>query len=243
MTNTDPIEYPLRLNRYLYLQKICSRREADRLIEAGEVYINGTRANLGQKVEQGDKVTLSTRAQKKTTQAKKYYVAFNKPQGVVSHNPQHGEKEAADFLRDIPARLAPLGRLDKASHGLMLLSNDNTIVDKLLNPKYEHEKEYVVTVDKRIDKHFLQAMQQGVNIEGYTTKSTRIDKINPRTFRLVLTEGKKHQIRRMTAALGYQVQDLRRERIQNIRLGNLKSGQYHFIEGKELLDFMRSINH
>ena len=243
MTNTDPIEYPIRLNRYLYLNKICSRREADRLIESGQVFINNKRATLGQKVNETDTVTLSKQAKQQTTDKKKYYVAFNKPVGVVSHNPQQGEQEATDFLRNIPAKLSPLGRLDKASEGLMIFTNDNTIVDKLLNPKYEHEKEYVVTVDKRIEKQFLEQMSRGVNIEGYQTKPSQINKINPRTFRLVLTEGKKHQIRRMCAALGYQVQNLKRERIQNIRLGNLKTGQYRLVEGKDLLDFMKSINH
>lgn len=238
----QPIEYPIRLNRYLYLRKICSRREADRLIESGQVMVNNKPAVLGQKISPDDVVTLSKQATTKT-KTKKYYIAFNKPVGVVSHNPQLGEQSVDDFLRDIKASLSPLGRLDKASRGLMLLSNDGTIVDKLLNPKYEHEKEYVVSVDKRIDKHFLQAMQDGVNIEGYRTKPSTIHKINPRTFRLILTEGKKHQIRRMCAALGYQVQDLKRECIQNIRLGNLKPGKYREITGKELLDFMKSINH
>lgn len=236
------IEYPIRLNRYLYLEKVCSRREADRLIESGDVLVNGTPAILGQKVESGDHVTLSRKAVKKT-KTKKYYVAFNKPVGVVSHNPQGGEPSVNDFVRDIPYHLFPLGRLDKASHGLMILSNDGTIVDKLLNPIYEHEKEYVVSVNKRIDKYFLESMRQGVQIEGYRTKPTKISKLDSRRFRLTLTEGKKHQIRRMCAALGYQVQDLKRERIQNIRLGSLKSGKYRDIAGKELLDFMQSIGH
>jgi len=239
--NESPITYPMRLNRHMYLEKICSRREADRLIEAGQVFVNGKKAKMGQKVEKSDKVTLDKKVQQK--QEKKIYLAFNKPVGVVSHNPQMGEKSAEEYLQHIPEKVSPLGRLDKASNGLMLFSNDGTIVDKLLNPKYEHEKEYVVEVDKRIDKIFLTKMQNGVDIEGYTTKPAKISKIDPRRFRLILTEGKKHQIRRMTAALGYQVQSLKRERVQNIRLGKLKQGAYKEITGLELLDFLKSINH
>ena len=239
--NESPITYPMRLNRHMYLEKICSRREADRLIEAGQVFVNGKKATMGQKVQKTDEVTLDKKVQKK--QEKKVYVAFNKPTGVVSHNPQLGEKSAEEYLQHVSVKLSPLGRLDKASHGLMLFSNDGTIVDKLLNPKYEHEKEYVVEVDKRIDKIFLTKMQSGVDIEGYTTKPAKISKLDPRKFRLVLTEGKKHQIRRMTAALGYQVKSLKRERVQNIRLGKLKSGAYREITGLELLDFLKSINH
>ncbi len=237
----SPITYPMRLNRHMYLEKICSRREADRLIENGLVFVNGKKAKMGQKINKSDKVTLDKTIEQK--QAKKMYVMFNKPVGVVSHNPQLGEKSADEYLQHLPVKVSPLGRLDKASHGLMLFSNDGTIVDKLLNPKYDHEKEYTVMVDKRIDKVFLQKMEQGVDIEGYTTKPATISKIDPRRFRLILTEGKKHQIRRMCAALGYQVVDLKRTRVQNIRLGNMKPGAYKEITGLDLLDFLKSINH
>jgi len=239
--NDSPITYPMRLNRHMYIEKICSRREADRLIESGLVFVNGKKAKMGQKVDQKDKVTLDKSVKQK--QENKMYIAFNKPVGVVSHNPQMGEKSADTFLKNIPVKLSPLGRLDKASHGLMLFSNDGTIVDKILNPKYEHEKEYVVMVDKRIDKIFLEKMAKGVDIEGYITKPSKISKIDPRRFRLVLTEGKKHQIRRMCAALGYQVADLKRTRVQNIRLGTIRPGAYKEVKGLELLDFLKSINH
>lgn len=235
----NSIEYPIRLNRYLFLQKICSRREADRLIEQGQVLVNGKKAVLGQKIEKSDTVTLAKQAKKKTE--KKLYIALHKPVGYVSHNPQAGEKAVDTLVKDIPVKLSPLGRLDKASRGLMILSNDGTIVDALLNPKYEHEKEYEVTVDKRITKEFLEQMRNGVNIEGYTTKPTQIHKTETNRFRLILTEGKKHQIRRMCAALGYQVQDLKRIRMQNIVLGSLRPGKYHEITGLELLEFKKSI--
>ncbi len=237
----NDIPYPIRLNRYLYLQNICSRREADRLIESGKVFVNGKPAKIGQKIESSDKVTLSQSAEKKVSE--KIYIVMNKPVGVVSHDPQQGEQSATDLLpREYRSmNLAPLGRLDKASHGLLLLSNDGTIVDKLLNPKNNHEKEYVVEVDKHLDKNFYESMAAGVNIEGYRTKPATIKKVANKTFSLVLTEGKKHQIRRMCAALGYQVVDLKRIRVQNIKLGKLKPGEVRTIEGLEQLEFLKSI--
>ncbi len=241
MKNND-ISFPVRLNRYLYLQGFCSRREADRLIETGKIKVNGKKAVLGQKIEEKDKIDIPPSI-KKEKEHKRYFI-FNKPVGVVSHNPQQGEKSVESYFSNADTKtlkLAPLGRLDKASRGLMLLSNDGTIVDKLLNPKYEHEKEYVVVVDKRIEKKFLQSMEHGVRIERYTTKPAVISKKDSRTFRIILTEGKKHQIRRMCAALGYQVQDLKRTRIQNLRLGKIKPGSYREVTGLELVEFLRSI--
>lgn len=238
----EEISYPVRINRYLYLTGLCSRREADRLIEKGLVQVNGKKAKLGQKIVESDKITLPDKV-KKEKLAKKYYL-FHKPVDVVSHNPQQGEKSAESYFQGAELKklkLAPLGRLDKASRGLMLFSNDGTIVDKLLNPKYEHEKEYTVEVDKRITKEFMDKMEQGVNIEGYKTKPAQLSKIDSRSFRLVLTEGKKHQIRRMCAALGYQVQDLKRTRIMNLRLGKLKPGAHKEVTGLELVTFLQSI--
>lgn len=235
------ITYPIRLNRLLYLQGTCSRREADRLIEKGEVKVNGKKAVLGQKVEESDTITLGKLAKQKK-EHKKYFI-LNKPKGVVSHNPQMGEQSAEEFFTG-PLRslnLAPLGRLDKASRGLMFFSNDGTIVNKLLNPEFEHEKEYVIEVDKRIDKNFMDSITNGVNIEGYMTKPAKVRKKSPRTCHIILTEGKKHQIRRMCAALGYQVRDLKRVRISNLRLGNLKPGAVKEITGLELIEFMKSI--
>lgn len=240
--NNNNISFPVRLNRYLYLQGFCSRREADRLIEKGLIKVNGKKAALGQQISETDTIDIpkSVRQEKSI---KKYFI-LHKPEGVVSHNPQAGEKSADSYFESPDLRklrLAPLGRLDKASRGLMLFSNDGTIVDKLLNPKFEHQKEYEVIVDKRIDKTFIQNMETGVVIEGYRTKPAQISKKDPRAFRIILTEGKKHQIRRMCAALGYQVQDLKRTRIMNLRLGKLKPGAYKEVTGLELLEFLKSI--
>lgn len=238
--NKMDITYPIRINRFLFVHGYCSRREADRLIEKGAVLVNNKQATLGQQVNTNDKVSF-TKAGYKQIQTKKWYVLFNKPTGVVSHNPQNKEKSAIDFMKDIPAPLSPVGRLDKASHGLLLLSNDGMIVDALLNPKYNHTKVYRVRVDKRIDKHSIEKMEKGVDIEGYQTKPTQVQKIDARTLEITLTEGKKHQIRRMCAALGYQVVDLQRIRINTLSLGNLPIGKYRELTSDELQEFKRSL--
>lgn len=231
-------DWPIRINRYLFLKNYCSRREADKFIEEKRVKIDGKVAKIGQKVERGQKVEVDEKIKQKKQSL--VYFAFNKPEGVVSHNPQHGEKSVEDF---IPSKLkvSPIGRLDKKSHGLMILSNDGTIVDRMLNPKFTHEKEYEVEVDKRMDGVFMHSMEKGVNIEGYKTKQAKLMKLSPTKFILVLTEGKKHQIRRMCAALGYQIVDLKRTRMMNVRLGKLKKGKSRQIEGLELLELFKSI--
>jgi len=237
--SNEKIEYPIRINRYMYLKNISSRREADRLIEKGQIKINGRRAKLGQKVEEGDKVELVGKAKNIT---KNYvYYAFNKPKGMVSHNPEEDEESADEFL-DVPEKVSVVGRLDKASHGLMILTNDGRIVDKMLNPKYEHEKEYIVRVDKELKKTFKAKMEGGVDIEGYVTKPAKIKVLSEKTFKIILTEGKKHQIRRMTMALGYTVKELKRKRVMNIELKNLPTGDWRKIEGEELKVLLNSLS-
>ncbi len=238
MTKIEKIEYPIRINRYLFFKGYCSRRKADKFIEDKLVKINGSVAVLGDKVKKDDKVEV---AEKIIETLKNYaYIAYYKPKGIVSHNPQKGEKGIEDIFK-WNAPLPPLGRLDKASEGLMLLSNDGRIVDRLLNPKYAHEKEYVVKVDKKLTGVFMKKMENGVKIERYKTKPTKVTKINTYSFRIILTEGKKHQIRRMCAALGYQVQSLMRIRIANIKLEKLKPRQHRVIEDKELSIFLESL--
>lgn len=237
MPTQEKITYPVRINRYLFLKGYCSRRKADRFIEEGLVKINGKKAELGDKVQQGDHVEVAKRV---SDDAKKYiYVAYYKPRGIVSHNPQKGEKSIEDIATFPRSQtLSPLGRLDKESEGLMILSNDGRIVDRLLNPKYAHEKEYVVTVNKPINGMFLKKMASGVNIEGYITKPAKTSRVNPKTFTIILTEGKKHQIRRMCAALGYTVTKLKRTRIANITLKGLKPNTFRVLKGKERSDFL-----
>ena len=225
------IEYPIRLNRYLYLTGVCSRRAADRLIAQHEVFVNNKVATLGQKVHKGDFVSLGAQA-KKLKNSYKYYL-YHKPVGVVSHNPQRDETDAVTDA-GLPHEFAPVGRLDKASQGLMLLTNDGRIVHKLLNPDFHHTKTYTVTLDKPIKNHHIKIMQNGVNIEGYITQPAHIIKKNDTTLSMKLTEGKKHQIRRMCAALGYQVRILKRTAILHLKLSGLAPDEKRELTEKEL---------
>ena len=230
----EKINYPIRINRYLFLKKYCSRREADRLIEKKEIKINGKIAVLGQKIEKDDKVEI------KTAKKKKVYLAFNKPKGIVTHNPVKGQKGIDDIL-NYKTKIFPLGRLDKDSHGLIILTNDGRITNALLNPNKKHDKEYLVIVDKRIDLNFIKQIEKGVDIGNYHTKPAKIKKVAPRKFYITLTEGKKHQIRRMCSALKYEVKDLKRTRIMNIQLKNLKHGKFREIKNDELKEFLSNL--
>ena len=224
------IAYPIRINRYLSLKGMCTRKEADVLIQKGKVRVNGNTAVLGTKISKSDVVEIVGSVRAHGLEYR--YFAYNKPKGVVSSAPQ-GNEETAAALSGLGKNFFPVGRLDKNSRGLLVLTNDGRIVDRLLSPKYAHEKEYVVSVDKKLRTSALHSLQKGVRIEGYRTKSAVVKKINDRTFSIVLTEGKKHQIRRMTMAIGYQVTDLKRVRIMNIRLGSLKEGTSRELGSKE----------
>ena len=200
----EEIKYPVRINKYLAHQKICARREADELILQKKVKINGRIAVLGDKVKEKDKVTVEGNSKKLV------YLAFNKPRGIITHSPQNGEKEIKDVLK-VPKRVVPVGRLDKNSSGLIILTNDGRLTDKLLNPEYNHEKEYIIKVAKPIENNFLKRMAEGVKLDdGYVTKKCSVQKISAERFSITLTEGKKHQIRRMCDAFGYGVVDLER---------------------------------
>ena len=162
--------------------------------------------------------------------------------GIITHSPQDKEKDITQSIKNtkVPTDVFPIGRLDKNSHGLIILTNDGRITDQLLNPKYSHEKEYVVKTLNNLRSSFKKKMEFGVNIEGYITKKCKVAIINKNTFRIILTEGKKHQIRRMCSALFQEVADLKRERIMNIKLDNLKPNNFRKIKGKELSIFLNS---
>jgi 23S rRNA pseudouridine2604 synthase len=214
--------FPMRINKYLAWKKISTRKGADALIAAKKVFINGKLALLGSKVEEKDKVEV------RGAEAPNYsYFAYYKPIGVETGSPKEG--------------LFPIGRLDKASHGLLILTNDGRITDRLLNPKYIHEKEYIVKTKNKLRSSFKAKMEAGVNIEGYMTQKCQVKIINDFTFRIALTEGKKHQIRRMCSALFQEVEDLKRERIMNIKLGNLKPKGLREIKGRELATFLDQV--
>ncbi len=228
----------VRINKFLSDQKLCSRREADRLIEKGQVFVNGKKAQIGQKIDPlHDKVEIKNI--KDILGRYKYYLYF-KPKGIVSHKTCKADVEAREAA-GLGKSFAPVGRLDKESRGLMLLTNDGRVTDRLLNPKYEHEKEYIVLVDKNLKMQDIKRLSKGVNIEGYTTKEAKAYKLSDRKLRIILKEGKKHQIRRMLAALGYQVKDLKRVRVMNLNLKNLKEGEVKELKGKELKDFLYRI--
>jgi len=244
------ILYPIRINKYLALQKICARREADELIAQKKVKINDKIAVLGDKVLENDKVTVDIPA---GGFKKRVYLAFNKPRGIITHSPQEGEQQIKDVV-DFGEDIFPLGRLDKDSSGLIILTNDGRVTDRLLNPKYNHEKEYIVRVVKPVDGLFLKKLSEGVKIparnashsdaggdDGYVTKKCLTKKISRDRFSITLTEGKKHQIRRMCDALGYSIAHLERRRIMNIKLLKLMPGEQREIKGKELEDFLKNV--
>lgn len=230
------MEYPIRINKYLKEKGYCSRRQADRFIEEGRVKINGSPAQIGQQINADDIVEVD---QKVATAPQNYrYYIFNKPKQVVSVNPQRNEKGPYDVAPDLKGT-SPVGRLDKDSHGLMLFTNDGRIVNKLLNPEFDHEKEYRVELNKPISSSFRNKMEKGVWIEGYVTKPAKIKILGERLFSIVLTEGKKHQIRRMVTALGYEVEDLKRVRMMNIRISNLKKGEARALSAEEKSELLR----
>lgn len=230
----------VRLNKYLADRKLASRREADVLIAEGFVLVNGKKAVIGQKVSEDDVVRLAPDATKAKT-----YLAYYKGAGIITHSPdlKKGEVDIATRLkRDYGIKnVYPVGRLDKASEGLIILTDDGRITGPLLDPDNDHEKEYEVTVNKPITPRFLKKLAEGVDIEGYLTKPAMTAKKNEITFRIILTEGKKHQIRRMCVALGWQVQVLKRVRIVNIKLDKLKPNQYRKISGGELEKFLKEL--
>ncbi len=220
----------IRINKYLADQKYCSRKEADNLIKKGLVLINGKKAILGQMVKTSDQVRIVNHKNNY-----KYY-AYYKPAGILTDNSNDRDLTIKDKLKI--KGVFPVGRLDKESEGLIILTNDGRITDPLLNPKKDHQKEYLVSVKEKIKPSFKTKMEKGVNIEGYVTKKCQVKTLDDYTFNIILTEGKKHQIRRMCANLGYTVRTLKRTRIMNIKLKDLKPNDYKTIEGEELKKFL-----
>lgn len=232
------ISYPLRLNKYLAHKGFSTRRGADLLIAKGLVKVNGAVAKVGEKIQEKDIVDVAETVLLKN--ALRYrYLAYHKPRGMTTDS----QKDAQGIIGGTPALrgLFPLGRLDKDSHGLLILTNDGRLTDRLLNPDHAHEKEYLVRVDKPVTDTFVRHLERGITIEGYRTKKALARRAGETTFRIVLTEGKKHQIRRMCAREGFQVEDLARIRIMNIKLGSLKEGAYRTIEENELATLKKQI--
>jgi 23S rRNA pseudouridine2604 synthase len=214
-----------RINKYLSEAGYCSRRAADKLIEQGRVTINGVVPEMGTKIAEGDEVKVDG----KLISAPKedfVYLAFNKPVGIVCTTDTGVEKDnIIDFI-NYPKRIFPIGRLDKPSEGLIFLTNDGDIVNKILRARNNHEKEYIVRVNKPIREEFIKKMGNGVPILDTVTKKCKVEKVNDFTFRIILTQGLNRQIRRMCEHLDYRVVTLKRVRIMNIHLGDLAKGEY-----------------
>ena len=226
----------MRLNKYISDTGLCSRREADDLIAAGRVTIDGRRAEVGAVMEDGAEVRVDGNTLKLKNQrggAKSVYIALNKPVGITCTTESTVKGNIVDFV-DHQERIFPIGRLDKDSEGLILLTNNGDIVNEILRAENNHEKEYLVAVNKPVTEEFLVGMSRGVRVHGQMTKPCRVYKLNKFAFRIILTQGLNRQIRLMAAAFGYRVKQLQRVRIVNVKLGNLKLGQWRNLTPAEL---------
>jgi 23S rRNA pseudouridine2604 synthase len=221
----------VRLNKYISETGVCSRREADKWISEGRVTLNGAPATLGHKVTPGDEVRINGNLIGAKKQA--IYIALNKPVGITCTTEAHVEDNIVQFVGH-SERIFPVGRLDKESEGLILLTNDGDIVNEILRSENEHEKEYVVAVNRPITDLSLKMLASGVKIMGMTTKPCKVERVDAETFRMVLTQGLNRQIRRMCSALGYRVRRLKRVRIINIHVGALRTGEWRYLSESEV---------
>lgn len=229
----------IRVNKFLSEAGFCSRREADKLIEKKRVKINGKVPLIGTKVMPGDRVLVDKKVIS-SREEKFVYIAFNKPKGIVCTTDTKREKNnIIDFI-NYPKRIFPIGRLDKPSEGLIFLTSDGDIVNKILRASNHHEKEYIVSVDKAIDNDFVGKMTNGVPVLGTVTKKCRVQKLTSRKFKIILTQGLNRQIRRMCKYLGYNVKELKRVRIMNINL-DLRVGEWRYFTKKELLEINKTL--
>lgn len=226
----------MRINKFFTERGLCSRREADRLIEARRVKINDRVAVLGDQVNEGDKVFVDGKLIEFSPP--KTYIMYNKPRGITSTTDLRIDGNIVDAVAH-PERVFPIGRLDKDSTGLIFLTNDGDIVNKILRAQFGHEKEYIVEINRPVDESFIKKLSSGVDIGGYVTKPCKVKKVGGNTFTIILTEGKNRQIRRMCEAQGAVVKNLQRVRIMNVKLGSLKSGQWQDIPAGELSELMK----
>lgn len=220
-----------RINKYISETGYCSRREADKLIEQGRVTINGLKPEMGTKVNPEDSVEIDGKPLKEKKAF--IYLAFNKPIGITSTTDLKDKDNIIEFINHTE-RIFPIGRLDKPSEGLIFLTNDGDIVNKILRAGNNHEKEYVVMVDKLITPDFIHKMSNGVNILDAITQKCFVEKIDDNKFRIILTQGLNRQIRRMCDALGYKVYKLKRIRIMNITLDGIQSGKWRYLTPSEM---------
>lgn len=228
-----------RLNKFLAERGVCSRRQADALIEAGKVKVNGSPATLGLQVDEQDDILVSGR-RIAGERPDKVYLVFHKPVGIMTSVDPKAKDTVRSFLNLGPG-VFPVGRLDVASSGLLLLTNDGELSENITHPRYDHEKEYFVTVDRSVRREDLRAMADGMMILGSKTKPSVVKKIGDNRFSIILTEGRNRQIRRMCEELGYEVKALRRVRVMNIELGDLPSGITRPLSKKEIRELKRAL--
>ena len=232
----------IRLNKFLSDAGVCSRREADRLIESGQVTVDGKRAETGMKVTEENVVRVGKKEVKAKGKDEMVLLAVNKPVGIVCTEEKREKNNIIDFLK-YPTRITYIGRLDKDSEGLILMTNNGDIINKMMRAGNEHEKEYKVTVDKPITDEFIQKMGNGVPILDTVTRKCKVEKIGKYTFRIILTQGLNRQIRRMCEYLGYKVTRLQRLRVMNIKLGDLKPGAYRHVSEEEIKELYELIKY
>jgi 23S rRNA pseudouridine2604 synthase len=230
----------LRLNKAISDTGFCSRREADRVIEEGRVTINGKTGVLGDRVTPQDDVRVDGRRIKFKEQSQEVYIAFNKPRGITCTTERHIQGNIIDYIRH-PKRIFPIGRLDKPSEGLIFLTSDGNIVNKILRAGNNHEKEYIVTVNKPITPEFIKKMGNGVPILDTVTKKCFVQKESEFVFKIILVQGLNRQIRRMCEFLNYEVKKLKRVRIMNISLHNIPLGKWRNLTKEELAEIMRMV--
>ncbi|MBI4437766.1 rRNA pseudouridine synthase [Candidatus Uhrbacteria bacterium] len=228
-----------RLNKFLSERGVCSRRAADAFIAAGQVKVNGRVAPLGLLVSEEDEITVQgkTLTQKRPAKA---YLAFHKPVGIMTSVDPRAKDTVRSFL-NLENHIFSVGRLDVASSGLLILTNDGDLAERITHPRFDHEKEYVVTVDQAIKQDDLRTMSEGMMILGSRTKPSQAKKIGENRFTMILTEGRNRQIRRMCEALGYEVKALKRTRVMNIKLGSLPSGKVRPLTPSELKELRRQL--
>lgn len=222
----------VRLNKFLSAAGVCSRRDADRLVEEGRVLVDGKVATLGTRVSPGQRIVCDGR--EVSGAVKPVLLAVNKPRGIVCTTTDNDRAPNIVDMLHYPIRIYPVGRLDKESDGLILMTNEGELVNRILRARYGHEKEYVCTIDQPVTEEFIRKMSSGVDILDTTTRPCKVTKTGSRSFRIVLTQGLNRQIRRMCEALGCHVRTLKRIRIMNIQLGDLEKGHYREIRGREL---------
>jgi 23S rRNA pseudouridine2604 synthase len=223
----------ISLNKYISSSGFCSRRDADKYIEQQRVTVNGRLAKTGMRVNESDKVAIDGEALKSKNKERPIYIALNKPAGITSTTDLKDKTNIISFL-NYPKRIFPIGRLDKDSDGLIFLTNDGDIVNKILRAANNHEKEYIVTVDKAITPEFIYKMSNGIPMLGTVTNKCFVKQEGSRKFRIILTQGLNRQIRRMCEHLDYQVKTLTRIRIMNVQLGNLATGKWRYLTLQEI---------